>query len=397
MRTTSTIGLWVLLVAGFGCVSPKQDAAPHKDAEATKVDETDNPDETPPATHRDGPTADARGDGGSGGSGGAGGTGGDEPSDGPTKDGPVDVTPSTTCTANVACTQGLMPCRKGTTSCASATSQPVCTDVGADDSAGGCPGGNVCKNGACVLPCASGVACTQGIAPCHRGATFCASPGSDAECHEAGVDDSRGGCTGGQVCKNGDCVGACKANVACTAGLDPCRKGKTTCASPTAEAVCKDSGADDSANTCGSGKICKGGMCCSSKVGQNCVGNNPCQTGTYDCSGVCQSMPVNGPCGTGAGCVNNATKAADFCQSGQCVHVTSVNCPSDQTCSNNKCIYPKDGLCDINASPDLCAPGTTCQPWGVCTADPFPGCLDNSMCPNGGHCVSLKPPEYRCK
>jgi hypothetical protein len=114
------------------------------------------------------------------------------------------------CTANVPCTQGIGPCRRGATTCAMPSSQPSCADVGVDDARGGCSAGNVCKSGACVPPCQGGVACSQGIGACRKGATFCASPTSAPVCNDSGADDSKGGCGGGQICKNGACI------------LDPC-------------------------------------------------------------------------------------------------------------------------------------------------------------------------------
>jgi len=181
------------------------------------------------------------------------------------------------CMAGVPCTQGIGACRKGATTCATPSSPPACADVGADDSRGGCTGGNICKGGACVAACQGGVACTQGIAACRKGATFCATPASEPVCNESGVDDTRGGCTGGNVCKGGDCVAPCQGGVACTQGIGPCRKGATFCATPTSTPACNDSGVDDSKGGCGGGQICKNGACaqdpCAPKSAANLVPN----------------------------------------------------------------------------------------------------------------------------
>jgi hypothetical protein len=314
-----------------------------------------------------------------------------------------------TCMAGVPCSQGIGPCRKGTTTCASPTSQPACEDAGPDDSSGGCTSGRACKSGVCVTACVANVACTDGIAACRKGATFCATPTSQAECRESGVDDSRGGCGGSNVCKAGACVPACKSGVSCTQGIGPCRRGTTSCANPTSAPECNDSGADDSRQTCGSGNVCKGGMCCSSNVGQSCVGNNPCQTGTFDCSGVCHTQNVSGPCGTGAGCVNNATKQADYCQGGQCVSVAPIACSGGKMCTGNQCKCPpskpveQGGACYLGEGTlctDVrdCLPGSDCEGLGVCTQAPNPTCFgsDAVPCPTGGNCVQYKPPESRC-
>jgi hypothetical protein len=161
----------------------------------------------------------------------------------------------------VSCTQGIGPCRKGATTCATPSSAPGCADVGVDDERGGCGGGNVCKAGACVTPCQGGVACTQGIKACHKGATFCATPTSDPVCNDSGVDDSKANCASGQVCKNGDCVAPCQGGVACTQGIPACHKGATFCATPTSAPVCNDSGVDDSKGGCSGGQVCSGGQC----------------------------------------------------------------------------------------------------------------------------------------
>jgi hypothetical protein len=79
-------------------------------------------------------------------------------------------------------------------------------DVGADDTHGGCTGENVCKNGSCVAPCKSGVACSESLGPCRKGVTSCPSLTSAPVCMDAGIDDARGGCTAGNICKNGACV-----------------------------------------------------------------------------------------------------------------------------------------------------------------------------------------------
>src|SRR5687767_6948373 len=119
----------------------------------------------------------------------------------------------------------------GPTTCATATSGPVCADVGADDSRGGCPGENICSNGSCVVPCKAGVACTQGLGPCRRGVTTCASPTAQPGCADSAADDSRGGCSGGDVCSGGRCVapctpGTCGTNNNCTSGYRQCPSGQ---------------------------------------------------------------------------------------------------------------------------------------------------------------------------
>jgi hypothetical protein len=71
---------------------------------------------------------------------------------------------SAACEANVDCRDGIGPCRKGLTTCATPTSKPICVDAGADDPRGGCTKGNICKGGGCVVdPCAPGS--TENLVP----------------------------------------------------------------------------------------------------------------------------------------------------------------------------------------------------------------------------------------
>jgi hypothetical protein len=82
-----------------------------------------------------------------------------------------------------------------------------------------------CSGASCTAVCMANVPCTQGIAPCHRGATFCATPTSTPICNDSGLDDSKGGCTGGKICNTGQCVtNPCEApsagNLVANAGFD---------------------------------------------------------------------------------------------------------------------------------------------------------------------------------
>lgn len=208
---------WVLLIAatsvGASCKSPK----PYQ---PTDVDRGDGGQ----ADARGGSRGDAAGPN----TGGNGGVVPPEPDasvpvlDGPISvDAPSDLPPEATCVPNMSCTQGIGPCRQGATSCATPTSPAVCTDVGADDTKGGCTAPMVCHGGACVAPCPSSMPCTDGIKPCRKGATTCAMPGSPTTCADVGIDDSRGGCAGGQICSNGMCVQPCAANQPCTQGVGP--------------------------------------------------------------------------------------------------------------------------------------------------------------------------------
>jgi hypothetical protein len=229
-----------------------------------------------------------------------------------------------------------------------------------------CGSGKACANGTCVAACASNVACTQGIGPCRSGKTFCASPTSQAECRDSGVDDSRNTCGGGNICSGGQCVAPCKGGGACTQNIGACRAGKYVCASPTSQPECKDSGADDNRQTCGGGLTCSGGTCVTACQGGGSCPAGPCQSGSW----VCDSPTSTRRC---------ATKADD----------NQGGCPGGQKCSGGRCVSactPTNNPCNGHGT---CQSGGTCacrDPWiqsGSTCVDPCAGI----NCGAHGNCV----------
>jgi hypothetical protein len=174
------------------------------------------------------------------------------------------------CVGGVSCTGNPGPCRKGQIACPSG----ACVDSNqAANEGGGCAGSNICKGGQCVAPCKSGDSCTDGVTACHRGTTVCDSQSSNPRC-QVSVDDSKGGCGGGQTCTNGACVQTCKADQPCSDGVGQCEKGLTTCASSTAKPGCRV--VTDNTKSCNGG-FCEGGRCvaCGGAIGDPC-----CKSGT---------------------------------------------------------------------------------------------------------------------
>jgi hypothetical protein len=223
------------------------------------------------------------------------------------------------------------PCTSGTVRCApSGTAVEMCSS-GQWTTKENCP--LTCSGAACTAVCMQGVSCTEGIKPCHKGATFCATPTSAPACNDSGVDDSKGGCGGGQVCKNGDCVAPCKSSVACTDGIGPCRKGATFCPTPTSSPMCNDSGADDTKGGCGAGKVCSGGKC-------------GCPSSQYLDGSVCKDKKE-----TEAECAR-----ADECLSTYCIG------EPEGGSSNLRCC-PRDNVsCDGFCVPFVPATQTHCVP-----------------------------------
>ena len=399
-RTNPTAALcWLLLAVaatGISCKSPQ----PLDPAALSRADGGGD-------ARRDGPAGGNGGSGGVPGQSGNGGNGGGEgvlPDAGTNPgsdavvvgDAPVDGPPDPTCVANVPCTQGIAPCRQGATTCATPTSQAVCTDVGADDTRGGCTGGNVCQGGACRPPCATSVPCTEGIKPCRKGATTCATPTSPAACADVGADDSKGGCTGGQVCSNGSCVAPCAPNQPCSEGIGACHRGTTSCASPSSRPACNPV-VDDSRGGCTGGNICRSGACvapppvtcdgqpigagrCSGTTHQTCGANGQWAN---DNSAECKRAD-GGQCSTGSDCKSGNCASGICCDSactGKCMSCTGAdtgrangNCapvragadPRNQCASTSESSCGTDGACDgagecrFHATSVVCA-GATCS------------------------------------
>lgn len=388
--------LFLLAVVAFaGCKDPREDVA------LARADAS-------PDGRRGGAGGTASGSPGTGGNGGpvgpaAGGDadvtgqGGSGAVDAPAVDGGTDATlePGATCVPNQPCTAGIGPCRQGSSTCATPTSAPGCADVGADDNKGGCTGLDVCNGGKCAAACAGSVPCTDGIKPCRKGATTCATPTSPSACADVGADDTKGGCAGGDVCSNGSCVAPCQSGVACTQGLGPCRKGVTTCASATAQPGCADSGADDSRGGCSNGNVCSNGSCIPPCNPGSCGTNNDCTSGQRQCpSGQCVQTPRNN-CGNQGekvgSCSNNACQYR--CPSGQDDVGGNRCCPRGQVLMGGQCKTPCQNTCNSEG-----ATGCSGSQQATCQRDSM-GCLKltgASACPSGQTCQGGATGSCKC-
>jgi len=257
------------------------------------------------------------------------------------------------CMANVPCTQGIGPCRKGATTCATPSSAPACADNGADDSRGGCSGGNVCKSGACVSPCQAGDgACPAGC-----------SWSQDSDCKTANGQT----CTADAQCQSGNCTdtgGRC-----CPTGQEwidsacrtPCTSSQNSCDSPGTIRECK------------SGKL----------VPRTCLDTERC--GGTGVNTACTPVTCNDVCkiATNHQCENKPPGTSCDSQDGTCQSYNPPNCTSygcgtptisgtacceNRNCFSNNCIAISGSptkQCRIKNG-DICSSTQQCEPGNVC-------------------------------
>jgi hypothetical protein len=254
---------------------------------------------------------------------------------------------SATCngsTCDITCRSGYHRCgdeckdNKSVTSCGTKCDAPCPTASGASAT---------CDGTSCGLKCNGGLYMCNGV------------------CQQCCNDNQ---CGSGKACANGTCVTACKAGVACTNGIGACRAGKTFCASATSQAECRDSGADDSRNTCGSGNICSGGACVATCRQGTCP-NKPC----HRLTSVCKSQVGQPTCDDQEDPSNTAGCASGVCNGGSCAPpCTKGSCPAARACHKQV---------------SVCGPGEL-QPH--CEEQPDPGnssgCESNRC--NGATCAA---------
>jgi hypothetical protein len=231
-------------------------------------------------------------------------------------------------------------------------------------SAEGCAAGTVCSNGGCVNRCTTGVPCSTGITPCHRGTTTCPTVAGPPGCQSAIDDTNSAGCGQGRTCANGACI-ACGA------------PGQTCCG-----------------QICNPGSTCRTGTCVAdcANDGAICTGRNPnpCMTGRISCAnaGACvdstPSINEGGPCGT----------TNHVCRAGVCVACGATG----QPCCGSTCPGGASLVCQGAGICSACAGGRPCL--GQCLAN-GQFCFGDGSCGAGfvaceGQCVSASNPTRAC-
>jgi hypothetical protein len=285
------------------------------------------------------------------------------------------------------------PCIAGKIDCSSGS--PQCADSGNAQNGKSCGVGKVCNVGICVS-CSAGMMCTP-TNKCHIGTLSC-SVGT-ADC----VDSNRNGANGSScgdnmVCNNGNCV-ACTDATSCTTAT-PCKVAKTSCATGTSQCIDSGNSPNGTNKGCGSGRVCRDGICVACAEGMTCV-PAPCRQGTITCAGgvsACQDngiMENNGtPCGTmGHVCRNGACVACaegSACSSGNACKTggrtacatgspvcTETNRPDGFACGATTCTgaTKTDQQCRAGS---CAAVATSCTPAQCNTAR-----TDCSLCGNG--------------
>jgi MYXO-CTERM domain-containing protein len=225
------------------------------------------------------------------------------------------------------CSAGTWRCQKSTTACVP-NLQPIAEACnGLDDDCNGdtdegaslCADGEICDRGSCVPPCGSEGRCAPDRACDERGACV------ELDC--IGIQ-----CQDRDVCRKGECVGACDGVVcpyrqACREGacVDPCAGVEcgpgsscvdgacTGCACATcsssqtcSENTCVDVGCDG--QTCDQGTHCTQGACVDDCAGAQCPLGQICTSG--NCHTESPQLPVGNGGADGGGAAGDQASAA---------------------------------------------------------------------------------------
>ena len=249
-----------------------------------------------------------------------------------------------------------------------------CSDAGCVHTPymGNCTDGNPCttndscENGLCIgtaKDCDDQNACTDDL--CEPGTGACQHVDNEVLC------DDGNGCTVGDVCLNGACVGGetdCDDGNPCTS--DTCNPDGGGCENTPIPGPCDDM------NACTDGDTCFAGECTGTPA--DCSDSNVCTQDSCEPSGDgCVHTNVAGPCNDGNGCTED-----DQCAAGVCVGMPKA-CNDSNPCTMDSC-DAESGECVFSATSGMCTDGNTCTTGdqcqdGVCMGNPV-DCSDGDSC-----------------
>lgn len=229
------------------------------------------------------------------------------------------------CAAGASCTPSN-PCHAGVLSC---TSGPACDDTGNFRPDGTRCGDNLYCNGGTCVPCTPGIACTPTSNPCRRGTTTCAT--GTSQCQETGNARDGDMCGPMRYCHSGSC-GVCDAGAACKP-TNVCKLGTNSCANGTAD--CQETGNAADGTTCGAQRECESGACrdCGVDTRRCCTGGG-CRNANSECrNGTCQPRCV--PDTDAVFCTRAGRNCGPFTAEDNCRMqrtVTCGTCSAARTC-----------------------------------------------------------------
>jgi MYXO-CTERM domain-containing protein len=245
---------------------------------------------------------------------------------------PAGYTPPSSCTGSSCgeCKQGAKKCLNAAFACLGGVGpQPEICD-GKDNNCDGkvdenaeCPGGSVCLEGQCMLPCSGQEFSCPGGYKCING--YC-------------IPDKCGGatCTPSEKCLNGKCVEKCVGvtcgeHEACEPATGKCVDASCyTKGCPAGERCVDFACVKDPCppGLCPADQVCIAGTCYDSCLNVKCAPGESCSKGT------CVKNPCEGyPCESNFVC--KVVNGSPRCEADPC---RSVSCPRGQVCSDGKCI-----------------------------------------------------------
>jgi hypothetical protein len=230
------------------------------------------------------------------------------------------------------------------------------------DDENGCTYGEVCSEGSCLggkpLNCNDGDPCTDDS--CQPG-LGCTTSFNDAPCDDGNF------CTINDLCADGACAGGgpldCDDNNACTNDICNPVKG---CLHTNNSQPCDD------LDPCTEQDSCSGGLCLGA-VPKDCSDDNPCTDDICIPLAGCSYNNNSNPCDDGNPCT-----VTDQCLGGSCNPGSLFNCDDGDNCTLDSC-DPESGLCQHAPSPD-----GECDDANPCTL------VDQCI---GGKCIGSVPPD----